>query len=148
MYPMNPSLMKEIERVAPGRGTALWGSPGGLLGLVFLGLVVLACVGTLPWTLGNAPPTADALGTVPRYNEGELRMWGLPPWWWPAHGDDTARLNSLVEPETVERVAAARGMTPEQAAATTQGPVARELSREWPTSRHKLWFLLGSDVPG
>jgi ABC-type dipeptide/oligopeptide/nickel transport system permease subunit len=85
---------------------------------------------------------------VARYNEGELRLWGLPPWWWPVRDPlDIARLNALVPPESVARIASANRLSPEQVVQLTDGPAAAELRREWPTSRHKLWSLLGTDVP-
>lgn len=77
----------------------------GLIGMVFLGLMVLACVATLPWTLGAAgqpgasgtgsESTTASLSTVPRYNEGDPRAGRLPPFWWPADEEQAARLEAL-----------------------------------------------------
>jgi ABC-type dipeptide/oligopeptide/nickel transport system permease subunit len=124
-----------------------------MIGMAFLALMVLACMGTLPWTLGRVPPTAEeashgAVSGVPRYNEGELRLWGLPPWWWPVRDPgDVRRLNGLAPAEVVSRVAAEHGVTPDAAIQQTEGAIAAQLKREWPTSRHKVWSLLGTDVP-
>jgi oligopeptide transport system permease protein len=134
--------------------TRAWArSPAGMLGLVFLALMVAACVGTLPWTVGTAAPSPveaarGAVAGVPRYNEGELRLWGLPPWWWPVRDPaDLRRLNSLVEPTGLAAIAGVHGMAPAQAVEQIEGPVASELASQWPTSRHKLWSLLGTDIP-
>ncbi len=54
-------------------------SRSGLIGSVFLALMVAACVLTLPWTLG---PTLDNGVRVPRYNAGAINDARTPPWWW------------------------------------------------------------------
>lgn len=126
----------------------------GVIGALVLGVIAILCIGTLPWTLASAEPTTEeasrgASSGVPRYNEGDLRMWGLPPSWWPVRDPaDVQRLNTLVEPETLSGVARGHGLTAAEAAAMTTGPVATELAAEWPMRRHRLWTFLGTDVPG
>ena len=44
--------------------------------------MVLACVATLPWTLGT-PQAAEGASVVPRYNAGDPSHGRLPPSWWP-----------------------------------------------------------------
>ncbi|MEX2217980.1 MAG: ABC transporter permease [Phycisphaerales bacterium] len=138
----------------PQRRNAFLRSRAGVLGLGFLALMVLACVGTLPWTLAPAAPPADQApgspaAAVARYNAGDMNQWGLPPWWWgPRDDEEVRRLNGLIPPAALGRIAAAHGLPPEQAAAAVDGPIAADLERHWPIHQHRLWFLLGSDVPG
>jgi ABC-type dipeptide/oligopeptide/nickel transport system permease subunit len=66
-----------------------------------------------------------------------------------AETDSTrAKLNSLVPPETLERIAAAHNLTATQAADATSGPAAAELRRLWPTTTRKLDTLMGTDMLG
>ncbi len=60
----------------------------GVIGLAFLGVTVLACVATLPYTLGG--PGAS------RYKIDDARAVRLPPWWFRPDGDEARRLNGLV----------------------------------------------------
>lgn len=74
------------------RDNPLTRSVPGLVGIGFLVLMVLACVVTLPWTLGASDAGA---GAVPRYNEGDARAGRLPPFWWPADAEQGARLDAI-----------------------------------------------------
>lgn len=74
------------------RDNPLTRSVPGLVGIGFLVMMVLACVTTLPWTLGASGAGA---GAVPRYNEGDARAGRLPPFWWPADGEQAARLDAI-----------------------------------------------------
>jgi len=56
-----------------------------VLGGAYLALVLLACVGSLPWTLGHVP-TGTGGQTSPRYDVQDRAAGHLPPAWWP-HGD-------------------------------------------------------------
>ncbi len=70
----------------------------GLIGIVFLAIMVLACVATLPWTLGDGSGEGAGEGasaSVPRYNDGDPRAGRLPPFWWPADEEQAARLEAL-----------------------------------------------------
>lgn len=61
----------------PTRDNPFTRSIPGVIGMAFLALIVLACVATLPWTLG------DIGGGSPRYNAQDRLAWQLPPWWTP-----------------------------------------------------------------
>lgn len=109
--------------------------------MVFLGLMLLACLGTLPWTMGSTSVPGSQGGTIERYNAGDPKAGRLPPFWWPADADAAARLNRLVDPEVVESIAAAAGLTPAEALAP-DSPVSPEIQKHWPR------YLLGTDVLG
>jgi oligopeptide transport system permease protein len=67
---------------------------GALTGLVFLFVVVGACLGTLPWTLGSAG--GESAGQhLPRYNDGRVLAARLPPWWVTPNADQARRLEQL-----------------------------------------------------
>jgi hypothetical protein len=53
-----------------------------------------------------------------------------------------------VSPEDVARIAAAHGMTAEQVRASISDSAAADVRRAWPTSKHRLRFLLGTDLLG
>jgi oligopeptide transport system permease protein len=98
---------------------------------------------TLPWSLGSVDaPQGDAAASVPRYNVGDSAGGRLPPWWIAPAPDQVQRLNALVPPGRVAEIASGAKITPEEAIAQTDGPVAAALSAEWPR------FWLGTDVLG
>jgi ABC-type dipeptide/oligopeptide/nickel transport system permease subunit len=119
----------------------------GLIGMGFLGLMALACIGSLFWTL-RPPPGAPAADPTPWYNAGDARAGYLPPWWCTPDQSTRAKLNALVPAETLARIAAAHNLTPTEAADTTSGPVAAALRPHWPTSTHKLDSMMGTDMLG
>lgn len=84
----------------------------GLVGILFLIVMVAACLGSLPWTLAPAPGNA-ADGAVPRYNEGDPGAGRLPPAWWPPDEEQTARLRALAPDDAIQRIAAQHHATPE-----------------------------------
>jgi oligopeptide transport system permease protein len=124
----------------------------GLAGAGALIAILLACLGSLPWTLARVDPTPDqaARGMIagsPRYDAGRLAEARLPPWWWrPSDSEDRRRLNALVPPERRAAIARAHGVSPDQALAAVDGPLAREVARAWP--RRWLFGLLGTDAVG
>lgn len=144
------SVAAVLAVAAPSRGRerAWTRSKAGLLGLGFLVLMFLACVATLPWTLAEVREggSENARG-VPRYNAGDPKDGRSPPTWALSLGyelpaREVQRLNARVDEAKVAQIAAAAGVTPEQAVAQTQGPVAEALKKEWPDS------ALGTDVLG
>jgi oligopeptide transport system permease protein len=119
----------------------------GLIGMAFLAIMALACIGSLFWTL-RPPPGAPAADPTPWYNAGDPRAGYLPPWWWTPDAVTRAKLNALVPQETLERIAAEHSLTPAQAADQTSGLVAAALRPHWPTSTHKLDSFMGTDMLG
>jgi ABC-type dipeptide/oligopeptide/nickel transport system permease subunit len=68
----------------PRLGTA------GRIGLAVLGLVLLACVGTLPWSMGSVASGATRMA---RYEASNLSLNLLPPLWVELDADDLARVD-------------------------------------------------------
>ncbi|MEM1185948.1 MAG: ABC transporter permease [Planctomycetota bacterium] len=119
------------------RDNPLTRSLAGVLGIVFLTMMIAACVGSLPWTLG-APSGSD----VPRYSAGAPSAGRISPAWWPPDEREKERLNALVPEDFVTEVAAANGITFAEALAQTEGPVYAALAERHPR------FVLGSDLLG
>lgn len=123
------------------------GGRAGVLGLVFLAAMFMACLVTLPWTLapvGSVAESAEGTGQrgIARYNAGEPRAGRLPPFWWPASAEQVSRLNALVDPVVVAEIGARSGR---EAVEVLEAPTAREaaeLRANWPR------FFLGTDVLG
>lgn len=97
----------------------LTGSVSGLVGLMVLGLVVGACVLTVPWTFGDVPNAAGELGVASvRYDQQVRTARHLPPFWAPvpkgegslAPGEDSAqrRLEATARVLALERIASER----------------------------------------
>lgn len=108
----------------------------------FLAVMLLACVATLPWTLSKGN------GDTARFKAGEIRQGLLPPWWWGARDRvEAQRLNALIDPPVLAKLATSRGVTTDDLLVQT-GPEARELRAHWPTHQSRLAFLLGSDSLG
>jgi len=116
-----------------------------MVGLGFLTLMFAACLLTLPYTLGRV--ALGESGHVPRYNTGEATHARIPPAWWPRdrwakNPADVARLNALVEPQTLDRLAADAGTTAESLLEATAGLLAHRLRPHWPS------YILGTDPLG
>ncbi|MCL4743475.1 MAG: ABC transporter permease [Phycisphaerales bacterium] len=134
---MDPApTLHRATHVSAGR--AFLRNRPAVVGLAVILLMVLACLCTLPWTL--AQPAGEA--GIPRYNAGEPRAGRLPPSWWGADAQQAARLNQLVDAESVERIAASLGLAPDELLAEPTDTAARELRRHWPS------FALGTDALG
>lgn len=132
---MDEATIPALNAPAPAKDNPLTRSKAGLAGMVFLGLMLLACVATLPWTLSGP-------GDTPRYNAGAPQAGRLPPAWWVHDDDDARRLNRLVDAEIVNEIAADAGLTPEEAIDVIDGDVGDALRAHWPT------YVLGTDVIG
>lgn len=77
------------EDAAPIRDNPLTRSKAGLVGLCALLLVIMVCVGSLPWTLGPDPLTG-----TPRYRASNLEAHRLPPSWAPHDAHERERLRA------------------------------------------------------
>jgi len=117
-------------------------SVAGLLGTAFLTLITLACLATLPWSLGPVEERGGEGASVPRYNAGTPRAGRLPPSWWVHDEEDLQRLNALVPDDVADEIAARHSLTVDELLSRTEGDAARELARHHPT------FLLGTDALG
>ncbi|MEM7754472.1 MAG: ABC transporter permease [Planctomycetota bacterium] len=140
-----PALMApEIEKDNP-----LTRSVAGLLGMGFLILVGVLCLGSLPWTLGPAPGSDDT--ATPWYNAGAPKQGRLPPAWWPHDGGARERLLFTVDPErareAVTPLAAEWGLPPAEALTLphTDPRFERLFDELEPLTKN---YLLGTDVLG
>lgn len=92
----------------PPRDNPLTRSLAGIIGMMFLGLMLLLCLGTLPWTLSEVPVSGQ-LVTEARYNAGVPKQGRLPPAWWPYDERSRERAADAVPDEVRARVAAELG---------------------------------------
>jgi oligopeptide transport system permease protein len=122
------------------------------IGLCVIVAIMLACFGSLPWTLGTtlrhqSVDAASSTGTS-RYKAGDPREARMPPSWIPLSDHDIPRANALASSNLVERVAGEHGLTPDQAIASTAPDVVREFRPHWPTVASPVWTFLGTDTLG
>ncbi len=119
-------------------------SAAGMIGTLFLVVMVAACLGSLPWTVGGT-------GGVPLYNAGAPVDGRLPPAWASIDRDDVDRLMQSVRAEaardprtraSLELIAAEAGIGVDDALGLREGPVFEQLKRLWPRP------LLGTDHLG
>lgn len=130
------------------RDNPLTRSLAGVIGLVFLSSMILICLGSLPWTLGKVVGEDGTRTDIRQYQEGSTREARLPPFWVRSGDDNARRQNALVEPETLEQIAGENGLSFDEAIATIDGAVGRELRKLWPSRQHKLHYMLGTDKLG
>lgn len=131
-----PESVPAMSAPARARDNPLTRSVPGLIGLVFLGLMFAACLGSLPWTL-----TKDASG-VPRYDAGSPREARLPPAWAGYDDRDARRATESLSDETMAEIGTEVGAGPDALRATGAADAPPELRRAWPR------FWLGSDLLG
>ena len=130
-----------------------------MVGMAFLGLMLVVCLGSLPWTTSRTQvPVVNEAGQAVldeqgqpkftkgpfRFNEGDPeRTARLSPGWWPwKDADEVLRLNRAVDRATVERIASSRGVSIDEVLAATDGPMFEELKSHWPR------FWMGTDTLG
>jgi ABC-type dipeptide/oligopeptide/nickel transport system permease subunit len=91
-------------------------STPGLIGLIFLVVMVVACIGTLPWTLRQVrspgmAALADAAPTSPAYdNQNRLGQLLPPTWWWAPRPDAVERRTATTEDTALRRLADGQGV--------------------------------------
>ncbi|MEM1329710.1 MAG: ABC transporter permease [Planctomycetota bacterium] len=102
------------------RDNPLTRSVAGLLGLGFLLGMFALCLLTLPYTLGTS---SDGVGgeasAAPRYNEGLPKAGRLPPSWIAPDADEFRRLTALLDPEQLDEIAGATGLSSEELRSVT-----------------------------
>ncbi len=106
-----------------------------MLGMAVLAVLVAACMGTLPWTLGRG-----AGSVLPRYDAGEPSQGRLPPLWVRPSAVQAARLDALVPAEVVAKIASEAGVGVEDVGSVPGARAALEAHRP-------RWFL-GTDGLG
>ena len=125
----------------PAKDNPLTRSKAGMVGMFFLVLMGVVCLGSLHWTLGPAPHAAEG-DLIPYYNAGDAKASRLPPRWIKPDHEQVLRFNAAVDPKIIERIAEEHGLSTDQVVASTDGQIAKELKKEWPRS----W--LGTDKLG
>ncbi len=143
-----PSVIEAQEPIPAMRAPArrrdnpLTRSTTGMIGMGVLVLMLLACLGSLPWTLGSARDASGRAIGVPRYDAGSPIEGRLPPSWWPFDIDDIERANNAIDRQRLGEIAAAHGVDPDALLAARSGPMLDWLRPWWPS------YLLGSDLLG
>lgn len=156
---MPETSIPAIKAPPPGRGrdNPLTRSVAGVIGMVFLAVMVIACVGTLPWTMGRTRTLSGARDGPPRYDVQYKTARHLPPFWWRGSTDsdgsegrlrDTARYRAF-ETIAIERNkredAGAGGVTVETLLVEKVEPTPEQIERATP--RHWMGTdLLGRDL--
>ncbi len=135
--------MPTLDAPPPGRRNPFTRSAPGVIGLAFLAVTVLACVSTLPYTVGGS-------GT-PRHKLDDPRAVRLPPFWVRPDGEEAQRLNRLVDRPILMGISDRRGRdAPELLELKPDSPdlrgadraALRDLREHWP----RYW--LGTDLLG
>jgi len=119
------------------RDNPLTRSRAGMIGIVFLASMMLACLGSLPWTLSPAPGEQ-----VARYDAGEPKRGRLPPSWWPHDSRAASRAIAAMDPEIRGRIAHDLGIDPDAMALAPSEEVISATRPHWPPS------ALGTDLLG
>ncbi|MFM9996784.1 MAG: ABC transporter permease [Phycisphaerales bacterium] len=150
---MKPDSSPDLAAPRRPGGNALTRGVAGVLGLSVLALIAIACLGSLPYTLGAAPADASGAptgGGTPRYKLDSPGV-RLPPWWVTPDPEATRRLNAMVPAHAVRAIASKHGLDPAAVVALTTettgndsnpGLAFEELKKLWP----RYW--LGTDFLG
>jgi ABC-type dipeptide/oligopeptide/nickel transport system permease subunit len=131
----------------PGKPASRWlRSRAGVIGLVFLALMFLACIGTAWWTMARITPAGvgpDQHGT-PRYAWQEREARQLPPSWWPSGRTEevNTRLRLTAEARARETEALSRAVSAETVAESGWTPSDAQVRAAHPT------YLMGTDILG
>ena len=130
------------------RDNPLTRSVAGVIGIGFLAFMMVACLFTLPWTLGTVTDDAGNPTGLQRFEAGDTRAARLPPVWLSPNDEDRLTLNALVDRAVILELAAEHQLEPDQVVLETEGPIARELRAHWPTREQPLFYMLGTDQLG
>jgi len=114
-------------------------SKPALIGLAFLAMMFIACLGSLPWTL-TAVDTS--VSEVPRYDTGDPKSGRLPPQWWPYDEIDTQRSIAAIDQAILAQIATDHNTTVDEILDGSNEPAAKAALAHAPT------FILGSDTLG
>jgi oligopeptide transport system permease protein len=146
------STIPAMAAPPPARDNPLTRSVAGLIGLAVLCVLLLACLGTLPWTLTGPGPDAP-----PRFDNQLLTARHLPPSWIPLDperdADEITRLErtgrELAAARLLEeRLAALRAeLLPEGWAALDAGARAEALAGMDPSRREAAAAVAEGQLP-
>lgn len=138
---MDEASVPALAAPPRARDNPLTRSKVGLVGLVFLVLVALICLGSLYWTLSPMPGATEGDAT-PWYNAGDPSDGRLPPFWAPIDDERARRFNEGIAPEILAEIAERHTISESEAIQSTEGPVAEDLRAHWNTT------TLGTDKLG
>jgi ABC-type dipeptide/oligopeptide/nickel transport system permease subunit len=110
-----PESVMAMAAPRVSRDNPLTRSVAGMIGLVVLLVLVLGCLGSVPWTFGSAESPRRAsvvdgtlipprLGTAPRYNHGDLDATLLPPSWWSHEDEDREKIEFVATRRATESI--------------------------------------------
>ncbi|MEO1130037.1 MAG: ABC transporter permease [Planctomycetota bacterium] len=100
---MEETSVPAMAAGSPARDNPFTRSVAGLIGLTMLSIMVLACIGSLPYTLGSSAP-----GEPARYKDGDLDGFLIPPTWAPMGEDERARLETVALHRATDALVAAK----------------------------------------
>lgn len=138
-----PESIPAIAVPTRHRESSLTRSKPALIGLAFLVMMFLACLGSLPWTL---TPSDASVSSVPRYDAGEPKSGRLPPDWWPYDRIDTDRAIRALEPTALAKIASEHAVSVDEILKNIDTPAVQEARKQALDASPA--FLLGSDTLG
>jgi oligopeptide transport system permease protein len=129
-----------------GRDNPLTRSLAGMIGMGILGLLVLLCLGTLPYTLSSAGVDREGRALGARYKHGDLAASLLPPFWAAHDENERERLLAAATSAAADNIYAHRRaeVGPDAVIDEDQLPRPTEAQINAATPRH--W--LGTDKLG
>lgn len=132
-----PVSVPALAAPARARDNPLTRSLAGVLGIGFLGVMFLLCLGTLPWTLSTVRDSA-----VPRYDAGTPRESRMPPNWWGYDDRDAARATAAIPQGELDQLAREAGTDTDTLLRAGVDEIPPQVREAWPD------FFLGSDALG
>ena len=133
---------------AAGAWDILRRNTAGLIGVTVLGVMVLMCLGSLPWTLGRMTPTGFAylpeasrplVAPIEHQERAGLR---LPPSYWSHNALERQRFDDLTENLAVRREADRRAISPASLVQSGFTPTVEQREAARPM------YVMGTDVLG
>lgn len=128
------------------RDNPLTRSVAGMIGMSFLAFMLLACIGSLPYSLGRAAPSPAVsdveVSASPRYDAQDRDARHLPPSWWPADEQASERLEAVARRRALERIAKERGVTLDELELEGVEPTEEQIRAARP------FYLMGTDILG
>lgn len=138
-----PDSIPAIAVPTRHRESSLTRSKPAMIGLAFLVMMFLACLGSLPWTL---TPADASVSSVPRYDAGDPKSGRMPPIWWSYDDIDTDRAIRAVDPASLAQIASEHALSVDEILENNDTPAVQE-AREQALDASPS-FVLGSDTLG
>ncbi len=132
-----PQTVPAMRAPKRERDNPLTRSVAGMIGIAFLSVMLLVCLGSLPWTLGA--PSGE---TVARYDQGQPKSGRLPPSWIPHDQRAAERALRAMDPADLQALASDLGTKVDDLLANPTDEALHASKDDRPT------FFLGSDALG